>query len=133
MPHATSWSNPDIQLYAAEFGRRTAVAITAARLKKVEVSRALEVQTQLPQSWVAGRRMPSLPMLTKLCQLLDADAHWLLGLTRGPKTFSEDRYLIPTHEAHELSAEDLEALAENHLKLAQDAWRLAAERRVAQR
>lgn len=123
-----TWTNPATQRFADSFGARVNIAVLASGLKKTEAARILGVQSHLVQGWIAGRRLPSVPMLARACEVLDVDAHWLLGLKRGVNTYSELLHELPEIDEN-TTPERLDEIGDSYLEMAKDVWRLAEVRR----
>lgn len=125
----SEWVDPEKATYAVGFGERVNIAILASGLRKAEVARRLDVKPNLIQAWIAGRRLPSMPLFAKLCETIDVDAHWLLGLRRGLDTYSEVAHQMP-EEARRATPERLDAIGDHFQQLAKDSWRQAEARRL---
>ena len=55
------------------------IAIKASKKNQAQVARELGVHKTVISEYIAGRAMPSIPTLKKLCQVLECDYADILG------------------------------------------------------
>ena len=60
---------------------RLAEAIHLSGLKQVEIAFKLNISQPTVAQYISGRALPSLDTFAKLCELLDVDPAYILGLT----------------------------------------------------
>lgn len=87
----TSWNE--------DFAKRLRDARIAAGLNQSQASRLLECSQSYISMMEAGNRMPEAPIISRMCDVYEVDANWLLGLTDesdlDPKWIEELRKLSP--------------------------------------
>lgn len=130
---SANWQDPQTHVYARGFGKRLRMTLISRQITRQELAKQLGVANNLVQAWVVGRRLPSMPILPKLCQTLNVDAHWLLGLQRDRQTLGNLPDVLPQRFSINDSAEDLEKVGAAYLEMAKEAWRLATMRRLSER
>jgi transcriptional regulator with XRE-family HTH domain len=73
-----------------EFETRLQRALERAGLSQAELARRIEAHPNLVNSWVSGRRRPSLAYLAKLAPALEVGTDWLLLGGAAPPPLGQD-------------------------------------------
>ena len=60
---------------------RLAEAIHLSGLRQVEIAAKLNISQPTVAQYLSGRALPSLDTFAKLCEILDVDPTYILGLT----------------------------------------------------
>lgn len=68
------------EIFIPEFGTRLLEAINIKGMTQKELSLKLCLEQSAVNGYITGRRYPSIPVLVKMCQILNVSADYLLEL-----------------------------------------------------
>ena len=66
--------------YMQEFHTRLKEQIYARNLNVSKMAKMLNIATQSMHEWVSGKSLPNLTRFKQICEILQIDANYLLGL-----------------------------------------------------